>query len=570
MFSRYSSSASASGMPPPFRPQGNPSPVSPGDNTFAREQYSTTGPHLSRKGFSQFGHPYHQPHIPHSPSSTVSTSLDSSFTRMSSTSNMYNVSNPPMELGNSSQFSYASQNVPPFEPTRVLHSLIDLRRTPITPTIQAKVDKGFFKADQDWTCYRRNYFSVACSYSLSPETEANSGELYLHRSNVLPSEPIEALGVCISAKADGDEGKPIELVQHTPKRDKGPMDIPQIQELSPHLSGNLGVFQPTNTAVNPTSQGLPEFEPSFPGQQGVNVATFDRIQFKKATANNGKRRAAQQYFHILVELYAKVPKGQSESQWVRIASRLSAPMVVRGRSPGHYQDERRNSSTSLGPGGSSGDGGGGGGGTRDPGSSGPGTSHNGNSMPGMSYASSSRIGGGGYQSHATLQRSPSGNTSMPSSTSSSHGSGRSFPERLPDPNLTVEESTNIENFPGYQYYPSTLYETQGPAERPSIPNVVLGAFKVEGPQQSASHDNPFNYGVGVAAGQDSQSQGRTLNKGEQYRRENSGSFQAFQSPTFGDHWHAGSSSQGIAANRDCRRFQGFPASQGFYPQQPAM
>ena len=479
-----------------------------------------------------------------------------------------------MELGASAaRYPFGSQNVPPFEPTRVLHSLIDIRRTPVIPTIQAKVDKGFFKADQDWTCYRRNYFSVACSYSLTPEIEPNSGELYLHRSNSipynnLPSEQIEALGVCISAKADGDEGKPIELVQHTPKRDKGPMDMPQIQELSPHPSGNLGVLQTPNAAINPASQGPPEFEPSFPGQQGVNVATFDRIQFKKATANNGKRRAAQQYFHILVELYAKVAKGQSESQWVRIASRLSAPMVVRGRSPGHYQDERRNSSTSLGPGGSSGDGGGGGG-TRDPSSSGPGTSHNSNSMQGMSYTSSSRIGGGGYQGHAALPRSPSGNTSMPSSTSSSHGSSRSFTERLPDPNLTAEESTNIENYPGYQYYPATLYEAPVPADRPNLPRVSSAQFKVEGSQQLGPHESPFNYGMSVSAAQDSSSQARTSNRGDQYRRESS-NFQSFQSPTFGNHWHAGSTGQGITTNKDCRRFQGFPASQGFYPQQPAM
>ena len=269
-------------------------------------------PQLSPREMFSSSHSYGHQRTPlpelarvlHSPTST--TSLNSSFTRTPST-----------------QFSYSPNNSPPFEPTRVLYSLIDLRRTLITPTIQAEVDKGFFKADQDWTCYRRNYFSIACSYSLSPETEANSGELYIHRSNVLPSEPIEALGICISAKA---EGKPIELVLHNPKRDKGPLDTPQIQELSPYPSDKLGL-------------------------RGANVAIFNRIQFQKATANNGKRRAAQQYFHVLVELYAKVPKapkGQSESQWIKVASRLSAPLVVRGRSPGHYQDERRNSSEALG------------------------------------------------------------------------------------------------------------------------------------------------------------------------------------------------------------------------------
>ena len=80
--------------------------------------------------------------------------------------------------------------------------------------------------------------------------------------------------------------------------------------------------------------------------------TFERIQFKQATANNGKRRAAQQYYHVVVELFVDLGT-QIPEQFAKVAYRKSAKMIVRGRSPGHYQTERRGS-TSSGPGGSAG------------------------------------------------------------------------------------------------------------------------------------------------------------------------------------------------------------------------
>src|SRR5216117_1336256 len=65
------------------------------------------------------------------------------------------------------------------------------------------------------------------------------------------------------------------------------------------------------------------------------VVTYERIQFKQATANNGKRRAAQQYFSLIVEAYAVI-LGEQGTEDVRVAVSKSSPVVVRGRSPGHY------------------------------------------------------------------------------------------------------------------------------------------------------------------------------------------------------------------------------------------
>ncbi|KAJ3358232.1 hypothetical protein HDU91_005271, partial [Kappamyces sp. JEL0680] len=56
------------------------------------------------------------------------------------------------------------------------------------------------------------------------------------------------------------------------------------------------------------------------------------MQFKNATANNGKRKAAQQYYNLVVELYAH---GESEER-VLVSYLTSSSLVIRGRSPSHY------------------------------------------------------------------------------------------------------------------------------------------------------------------------------------------------------------------------------------------
>jgi meiosis-specific transcription factor NDT80 len=65
---------------------------------------------------------------------------------------------------------------------------------------------------------------------------------------------------------------------------------------------------------------------------------FERIQFKQATQNNGKRRASQQFFHLLVECHALTEPEPGKEQWVKVSQRVSEKVVVRGRSPSHYQE----------------------------------------------------------------------------------------------------------------------------------------------------------------------------------------------------------------------------------------
>ncbi|KAI8367421.1 hypothetical protein EDC96DRAFT_461870 [Choanephora cucurbitarum] len=220
---------------------------------------------------------------------------------------------------------FSTELGPFFSSTKPADNLYALdRSTLLNIRIQAKMDRGFFLADNDWTCYRRNYFQVSGAFSVLGMSHYYSEQetfcLVQMDGNFYP---VHGFSMNISARVSNSDKK-IELVQHTPKRDKGPQSTPSPKSIVP--GGNLSM----------SSVGANQ-----------SIVTFERIQFKTATANNGKRRAAQQYYVCLVDLYAEIEGNKR----VKIASCQSAPLVVRGRSPGHYSDnhERFESNMTMSP-----------------------------------------------------------------------------------------------------------------------------------------------------------------------------------------------------------------------------
>ncbi|EEY14871.1 conserved hypothetical protein [Verticillium alfalfae VaMs.102] len=350
-------------------PIGNPLGSSLGPRTTAlphlgtqistRDQYSTATPtfkrpteHLSRS--PSFTASVNRRH-PLSPTPSPITNFTNAV-RMDQYSSKTSASVPPLSsittLGN---LSYADAS----SATGTL---------PVKIEIQGNIDKGFFQSDCEWTCYRRNYFSCICSYSLSPYYPSQS----LQFQQLGSKQPLNVFGfaMSISAVVADNDSHTIELVQHTPKRDKGPIAKPDKVRLLPKplqpVHHPLGLYAHDSGMGGPSRMAYPD---AFSGGHHAgdayqNEHTFERIQFKQATANNGKRRAAQQYYHLVIELWADVG-AQAAEKFVRVAYRKSAKMIVRGRSPGHYQGERRGS-TSSGPGGSGGSMGGFSGGTMIP------------------------------------------------------------------------------------------------------------------------------------------------------------------------------------------------------------
>ncbi|KAI8601131.1 hypothetical protein EDD21DRAFT_115633 [Dissophora ornata] len=207
--------------------------------------------------------------------------------------------------------SYAPHQSPYFYPAQQNYNLHSMDRSEnFNLKIAAKIDRGFFLAENDWTCYRRNYFQISASFSIAGLDTSIHPEIPCLMDRNSEFVQINKFLICIGAHIQNGE-KTIELVQHTPKRDKGPQITPRPTPV--RAGGDLSMYP---TGSNP------------------NVVTFERVQFKTATANNGKRRAAQQYYQVHVDLYAETDMGET----VLVASSLSAPLVVRGRSPGHYAD----------------------------------------------------------------------------------------------------------------------------------------------------------------------------------------------------------------------------------------
>ncbi|KAI1744574.1 hypothetical protein F4680DRAFT_405339 [Xylaria scruposa] len=198
-------------------------------------------------------------------------------------------------------------------------------RTPIEISIQAALDKGFFRSEEEWTCYRRNYFSCVCSYNLTPPgyglpiTYMPNGESTVYQ--------VVGFSISISAVISDSEGQSIGLIQHMPKRDKGPTSNPGKIKLDPKPLAKPRILP--ELVAGPSVPRDPSRMDSDNGQRPhITEHTFERLQFNRATA---KRRASQEYFHLIVELYADV--GGHD---LKIASRKSEKLIVRGRSPGHY------------------------------------------------------------------------------------------------------------------------------------------------------------------------------------------------------------------------------------------
>ncbi|PNY27859.1 Uncharacterized protein TCAP_02214 [Tolypocladium capitatum] len=437
-----------------------------GQQLGAREQYSTTTPSFRRAS----------EHLSRSPSFPGAAQRRHQLT--ASQGSLAGFAPPTARMDSGQYASRSSQTpVPPLQPVQTLGTLqyqneAAMNPTPITVEIHGTVDKGpFLSCDQEWTCYRRNYLACVCSYTLSPyypnipiqftpasASTPNSGQTF----------QVFGFAMCISAVVAENDQQSIELVQHTPKRDKGPINKPSKVALAPKTASSThhSMMPYGDGSTVPGTRGLygDGFgTPHAGGQQLPAEHTFERIQFKQATQNNGKRRAAQQYYQLIVELWADV--GGPE-HYVKVAYRKSAKMIVRGRSPGHYQNERRGSQGN-GPGGSAGGLGGYAG-------MGPMGDFNSNAM----------LGGAGTGGYATTYDNR-GNV---------YGSARAH--EMPDEALiSPDDGKALDGSKAYQYYPGAMYD--GHHERVDMFNHRSGPETVVIPSMAPDSKVKNEYELGL-------------------------------------------------------------------------
>lgn len=378
------------------------------------------------------------------------------------------------------RLSQSMTDAPPFDETNILHQIVTGNQT-INPEIQAKIHKGFFEVEGKWTCYRRNYFSVSCSFTLHPWI--HNAPLFIKFPDQ-GSERIRSFAMSISAIVTAQCGETRELVQHTPKRDKQserkPGRIPLNPTQPPPLSSQGSVPNSNHLGFGLASHSTGmtmDYNSTYAGvQQPSEPATqhtFERIQFQKATANNGKRRAQQQYYNLVVELHAEIASGANKTQWVQIARKLSHPVVVRGRSPGHYKDGRRDNSTNMGPDGGSGASGNSGRGPLLP----PGIAQSTRShLTLMSYDASQRggphYGRPDYHQIITRDQSPLSGSPLMSSSSSP-----AFDMTIPMDHIdTMKHASSMDSY-----------------QDPTLVGTSPGYRKLEGPTSYRNQLSPFEY-----------------------------------------------------------------------------
>jgi hypothetical protein len=216
-------------------------------------------------------------------------------------------------------------SIPTFSFTLLDYSL---RQTSLS--LAAQLHGMFFLAENLWTtsptsesavpppqaeltCYRRNLFQITGSVTL-PRT------LRYIMTDQGDRIPILAQELTVSA-TESVEGNPVKLISV-------PWKTPA-----------------ANTTATPEDKTEKE-PPAIPldtmtGQDmDTDYATFSiawkRLQFRVATANNGRRKELQQRFVVRLKVVATLSTGAK----VSICEAHSGPVIVRGRSPRNFQSRK--------------------------------------------------------------------------------------------------------------------------------------------------------------------------------------------------------------------------------------
>lgn len=204
------------------------------------------------------------------------------------------------------------------------YALLDYtyRRVPVS--LSAQLHGMFFLAESLWqgndnltgpkelTCYRRNLFSI-------------SGQVQLPRTlrYILTDQgeqvPIVGQELELSAK-ESVENNPVRIISVPWKTPAGAGPPPD--EKPEREPTNIPLDLLSGAELDPDNANIP--------------FSWKRLQFRIATANNGRRKELQQHFTIKLRVVATLSTGQKAS----LCEVTSGPIIVRGRSPRNFQAKR--------------------------------------------------------------------------------------------------------------------------------------------------------------------------------------------------------------------------------------
>ncbi|KAK7407939.1 hypothetical protein QQX98_009901 [Neonectria punicea] len=161
------------------------------------------------------------------------------------------------------------------------------------------------------TCYRRNLWQ--CSGQITvPRIAAN-----IVNEQGLRVQIFELVATITAVESI--EGKPTEIIS-----------IPWKNATAQPSEESKIVAPPPNITLDLTSgQEVDSTRVSIP-------ISWKRLQFKHATANNGRRKGLQQHYVVKISLHGKSKSGEL----VQFAEIQSGPVIVRGRSPRNFDSKK--------------------------------------------------------------------------------------------------------------------------------------------------------------------------------------------------------------------------------------
>jgi hypothetical protein len=160
------------------------------------------------------------------------------------------------------------------------------------------------------TCYRRNLWQC-------------SGQITLPRTlnNVIDEQGHHITITELSASITGVEsieGKAAEIISIPWKGANPQLEEAKIAAAPPNLTLDLSIGR----EIDANRVSLP--------------ISWKRLQFKHATANNGRRKGLQQHYLVQINLLGKTKSGEI----IKIAEIQSGPVIVRGRSPRNFDSRK--------------------------------------------------------------------------------------------------------------------------------------------------------------------------------------------------------------------------------------
>jgi len=188
--------------------------------------------------------------------------------------------------------------------------------------INAQLHGMFFLAESQWpatadtpppppelTCYRRNLFQITGSVTLP----RNLRYVFTDDGSRIPIYELE-LAVSATESVEGNSVKIISVPWKTPASGEAAKPEDKIEREPPTIPLDKMSGQELDTDFT-----------TFPIQ-------WKRLQFRIATANNGRRKELQQHFTLHLKIMASLSTGGK----ISIAEAHSGAVIVRGRSPRNF------------------------------------------------------------------------------------------------------------------------------------------------------------------------------------------------------------------------------------------